>query len=199
MPKNKFYISTAIDYPSARPHCGQMYEKVVADIIARWKRLEGYTVHFSTGLDEHGLKIQRLAEKEKKTPKEFVDFMSKYFLELCKSYNISYDDFIRTTEKRHEKVVDLFLRNLYRKKLIYKGSYEGLYCVDCETFYTEKDIVSGNCPTHKKSLELFKEEGYFFKMSYFQKKLIESIKKNPDFIFLEKKQQSSKPTGLNCT
>jgi len=187
MVKSNFFISTAIDYPSAKPHCGHLYEKILADVLARWKRLDGFKVHFSTGLDEHGLKIQRLAEKEKKTPKEFVDKMSKPFLELCKIYNISYDDFIRTTQKRHEKVVKNILTKLYKNKFIYKAYYEGQYCVECETFYTTKDLVEGKCPVHKKQTEFFKEEGYFFKMSYFQNKLISYIKKK-HFIVSDKKR-----------
>lgn len=188
MNKKAFLISTAIDYPNSPPHQGHLYEKVLADCIARWKRLQGFKVHFSTGLDEHGLKIQRAAEKQNKTPKQFVDEMSKYFLDLCKIYNISYNDFVRTTEKRHENVVKNILNKIYKNKFIYKGSYEGRYCVDCETFYTEKDLVDGKCQIHKKPVELFEEEGYFFKMSHFQKKLINHIKENPSLIPSDKKR-----------
>src|SRR3989338_5139055 len=134
--KNKnFQISTAIDYPSARFHLGHAYEKVCTDVQARWKRLKGFKVHFSTGTDCHGLKIQRAAEKAGKTPEEFVKDISAGFKDLCTVLNISYDDFLMTIEKRHEDVAVYILRQLYKKGEIYKGFYEGLYCVDCETYY----------------------------------------------------------------
>jgi len=175
--KNYFQISTAIDYPSGLPHAGHMYEKICADVIARWKRLLGYKVHFSTGTDCHGLKIQRAAKKAGKNPEQFVDDMSKIFRELSKVLNISYDDFIMTTEKRHEKTVLQILNHLQKKNYIYKGEYEGIYCVDCETFYTEKNLINGKCPYHpEKEIEKVKEETYFFKLGSFQKKLIEDIK-----------------------
>jgi methionyl-tRNA synthetase len=180
--KNAFFISTAIDYPSAPPHVGHMYEKICADVIARYQRLKGLKVHFSTGLDCHGLKIQRAAEKQGKKPEEFVKEMSKFFLQLCKEYSISYDDFIMTTEKRHKKVVNYILKKMYAKKEIYKGEYEGLYCVDCETFYTETESENKNCPVHKKPLEIVKEKGYFFKMSKYKSFLLNYIKKNKDYI-----------------
>lgn len=183
-----FYITTAIDYPSSAPHLGHAYEKICADCIARWKRLQGYDVFFLTGTDEHGLKIQRAAEKVGKTPKEFVDEMSKKFRELCKALNISNDRFIRTTEKGHEKVVQSILEKVNKKGDIYKGEYEGLYCVDCESFYLEKDATNLECPIHKKPLEKIKEESYFFKMSRYEKQIIEHIKKNKNFILPKHKQ-----------
>jgi len=143
--KKNFFISTAIDYPSGPPHMGHCYEKVCADAIARWHRLKGEKVHFSTGLDEHGLKIQRSAEKAKKSPEEFVKETGKLFLELCKKYRISYDDFIRTTEKRHETAVKDIFKKVNKNGDIYKGHYEGLYCVDCETYYTEKELKKNLC------------------------------------------------------
>src|SRR3990172_4149293 len=161
--KNHVLITTAIDYPSARFHLGHAYEKVCTDVQARWKRLKGFKVHFSTGTDCHGLKIQRAAEKAGKTPLEFVKEISEQFRELSKVLNISYDDFIMTIEQRHKKVAQNILNELYNGDEIYKGFYEGLYCVDCETYYTEKDLINGNCPIHKKPLEQVKEEGYFFK------------------------------------
>ena len=182
MKTKNFQISTAIDYPSGMPHVGHMYEKICADAIARWKRLQNYKVHFSTGLDEYGSKIVKSAKAKEMEPQEFVDYMSQFFLKLCKLYNITYDDFIRTTEKRHAKVVNSIFMKIYNKGDVYKGKYEGLYCVDCETFYLEKDLENGNCPVHKKPLELVKEESYFFKMSKYKEKLIKHIKKNPDFI-----------------
>ena len=176
-PKN-FQISTAIDYPSARFHLGHAYEKICTDIIARWKKLQGYNVHFSTGTDCHGLKIQRKAEESKKTPEQFVNEISEGFKDLCRVLNISYDDFIMTTEKRHEKVVLDILKKLEKNGDIYKGNYEGLYCVDCETYYTEKDAENNCCPIHKKELEKIKEESYFFKLSKYQDKLIKNISKD---------------------
>lgn len=183
----KFYITTAIDYPSGRFHLGHAYEKICTDVLARWKKLKGYQVHFSTGTDCHGLKIQRKAEEARKTPLQFVTELSFQFKELCKVLNISYDDFIMTTEKRHEKVVLGILKKLEENGDICKGDYKGLYCVDCETYYTEKDLVDGNCPVHKKKCELIKEKTYFFKLSKYQKRIIEAIKKN-DLIWPDKKK-----------
>jgi len=186
--KKYFQISTAIDYPSGRPHAGHMYEKICADVLARWKRLQGFKVHFSTGTDCHGLKLQRAADKTSKSPKQFVTEMSEVFKELCSVYNISYDDFIMTTENRHEKTVINILKELEKKGYIYRGDYEGLYCVDCETFYTEKDLVEGKCPFHQnKEIEKLKEETYFFKLSEFQDRLIKSIK-GKDLIWPKKKE-----------
>ena len=187
--KKKFFqISTAIDYPSGRPHAGHMYEKVCADVIARWKRLQGFKVHFSTGTDCHGLKLQRAAEKEGKSPEQFVKEISEIFKELCKVFNISYDDFIMTIEDRHERTVIDILKKLEKAGYIYKGEYEGLYCVDCETFYTEKDLIERRCPFHpNKEIETLKEETYFFKLSKFQDKLINAIK-GKNIIWPKKKE-----------
>ena len=187
--KGYFQISTAVDYPSEKFHLGHGYEKICTDVLARWKRLQGFKVHFSTGTDCHGLKIQRAAEKNDKTPLEFVKEISSGFKELCKVLNISYDDFIMTIEDRHKKVARYILNELYRKDEIYKGVYEGLYCVDCETYYTEKDLVKGHCPIHKKSVEKIKEESYFFKLNKHHKFLIDYINKNPDCIWPEKKRK----------
>jgi methionyl-tRNA synthetase len=172
--RKKFYITTAIDYPSGKAHAGHAYEKICADVLARWFRLYlgKENVFFQTGMDEHGLKIQRLAEKEKLKPQEYVDKMSKHFLELCEKYNISYDNFIRTTSKDHIKFCQEVLQEVYKKGDIYKGTYEGLYCVDCETYYTESELGDGiNCPHHHKPCEHMKEESYFFRMSKYQKKV----------------------------
>ncbi len=177
-----FFISTAIDYPSTIPHLGHAYEKVCADVIARFKRLQGFEVHFSTGTDEHGLKIQRSAEKVGKQPKEFVDFMSGKFRKLCDELKISYDDFIRTSEERHLKVVQLIFKKLHQAGDIYKGFYEGPYCTECETFYSEEELVDGKCPVHKKRVERVEEESYFFRMSKYRNKILDSIERNPDFI-----------------
>jgi len=186
--KKSFFISTAIDYPSTIPHLGHAYEKICADVIARFKRLQGFEVHFSTGTDEHGLKIQRSAEKAGKLPKEFVDFMSGKFRKLCDELKISYDDFIRTSEERHLKVVQLIFKKLHQAGDIYKGFYEGPYCTECETFYSEEELVDGKCPVHKKRAERVKEESYFFRMSKYRNKILDSIERNPDFIQPESKR-----------
>ena len=179
----KFYISTAIDYPSTDPHLGHAYEKICADVIARFKRLQGFEVHFSTGTDEHGLKIQRYAEKAGKRPKEFVDFMSdKKFRKLWDELNISYDDFIRTTDTRHERVVASIFNKLYKTDNIYKGVYQGLYCTECETFYSEEELSEGKCPIHNKKVEHITQECYFFRMSRYKDKIVAHIENNPDFI-----------------
>jgi methionyl-tRNA synthetase len=180
--KKPYFISTAIDYPSTTPHLGHAYEKICADVIVRFKRLQGFEVHFSTGTDEHGLKIQRCAEKAGKRPKEFVDFMSGKFRKLCDELKISYDDFIRTTEERHQKVVQLIFKKLYQAGDIYKGFYEGPYCTECETFYSEEELVDGKCPVHKKIAERVEEECYFFRMSKYGNKILNFIERNPDFI-----------------
>lgn len=188
MAKNKYFqISTAIDYPSGKFHLGHAYEKICTDVLARWKRLQGFKVHFSTGTDCHGLKIQRAAKKVGKTPEQFVNEISEDFKELSKKLNISYEDFIMTIEERHKKVIVQVLKDLEKKGYIYKGKYEGLYCVDCETYYTEKDLVGGNCPIHKKKIEKIKEESYFFKLSKFQDELIYLLKKK-DFLWPKKKR-----------
>lgn len=182
-----FQISTAIDYPSARFHLGHAYEKISADVLARWKRSHGYKVHFSTGTDCHGQKIERKAKDAGKSPEQFVNEISLQFKELCKVLNISYDDFIMTTEKRHEKTVIDVLNKFYKNGDIYKGEYEGLYCVDCETFYTEKDLINGCCPIHKKPVEKLKELSYFFRLNKYQKDLVNRIKKEK-LIWPEKKK-----------
>ena len=189
MTKKTFFVTTAIDYPSGKPHLGHAYEKTIADAIARWKRLAGFDVYFSTGTDEHGQKIQRKAEAAGKSPQEYVDYMVKFFKELCTKLDISYDDFIRTTEERHIKVCKEIFDKINKKGEIYKGSYEGLYCVDCETFYTERDLVDSKCPIHKKEAERVKEETYFFKMSKYQDAIIKHINQHPDFIRPEAKRK----------
>jgi len=187
MARKYIQISTAIDYPSSRFHLGHAYEKICTDVFARWKSLQGYKVHFSTGTDCHGLKIQRKADEARKNPQDFVDEISRQFKELSKVLNISYNDFIKTTEQRHKKTVINILNELYKKGEIYKGHYEGLYCVDCETYYTEKDSEKGCCPIHKNKLEKIKEESYFFKLSKYQDKLLKAISKG-NLVWPEKKK-----------
>jgi methionyl-tRNA synthetase len=184
----KFYVTTAIDYPNAKPHLGQAYEKIVADVMARWHRINGEDVFFLTGLDEHGQKIERVAKEAGKTPQEFVDEMSVFFKDLCKKLRISNDDFIRTTEQRHIKVVTEIFKKVFERGDIYKDFYEGLYCVSCEAFYTEKDAVNGKCPIHKTKLDVLKEETYFFKLSKYRKKIIEHITNNKEFILPESRR-----------
>src|SRR3989344_2104131 len=157
MAKKKFYITTAIDYVNARPHVGHAFEKVLADALARFKRLQGYDVFFLTGVDENAQKNVQAAEKAGLPVEEFVDRNTSLFFELCKKLNLSHDDFIRTTAKQHAAVVQKLVKKIMDKGDIYKGTYEGLYCVGCETYYAEKDLVNGKCPEHESALELRKE------------------------------------------
>ena len=189
MAKKKFYITTAIDYTNAKPHIGHAYEKTIADALARWHRLLGEDVFFLTGTDEHGQKNYKTAQAAGKDTKAFVDEMSTYFKELCKKLNISNDRFIRTTEKEHHKVCQEIYKKLKAKGDIYKDVYEGLYCVGCERYYTEKDLVDGLCPVHKKKPEIVKEETYFFKMSKYQDRLVKHIQQHPDFIQPESRRK----------
>jgi methionyl-tRNA synthetase len=184
----KFYITTAIDYTNAKPHLGHVYEKIIADVLARWHRLKEEDVFFLTGTDEHGQKVEKTAIKASKSPQEFVDDLVKFFIECYKKLEISNDDFIRTTEERHVKVAQQIFKKVFDKGDIYKGQYEGLYCVSCEAFYTEKDSVDGNCPVHKTKLDVIKEESYFFKLSRYQQKIIDHIRNNKDFIFPEQRR-----------
>jgi len=154
----------------------------LTDVIARWQRLIGNDVFFLTGTDEHGQKVERAAEDAGKDPKGFVDELVVFFKDLCKKLNISNNDFIRTTEDRHIEVVKKIFEKIYKKGDIYKGFYEGLYCVSCEAFYLEKDAVDGKCPVHGTELEPLKEESYFFKMSKYREKIIGHIKNNEDFV-----------------
>ena len=188
MAKKKFYITTAIFYPNAPPHVGHLYEQVIADAIARWHRLKGEDVFFLTGTDEHGQKIYKTAVEKGKDPQSFVDSMLPFFKNLCTKLNISHTRFIRTTEEQHKKTCqDIFLK-LQKNGDIYKGAYEGLYCSGCEAYYTEKDLIDGLCPVHKKKPETVKEETYFFKMSKYQEKLVTHINQHPDFIQPESKR-----------
>lgn len=182
MKKKIFYVTTAIDYVNAEPHIGHAYQKIVADVLARWHRFLGKEVFFLTGTDEHGKKLARSAEKAGKSPEEFVNEMSDKFRKAWKTLNISPDRFIRTTDKDHKKVVEEIITKCYESGDIYKGEYEGLYCVDCEAYYTERDAPDFCCPIHKRPLEKLKEESYFFRLSKYQKFLLDLYKKNPEFI-----------------
>ncbi len=186
--KGKFYITTAIDYPNTAPHLGQAYEKICADSIARWHRLQGEEVFFLTGTDEHGLKIQRAAEAAKQSPKEFVDAQALHFRALCEKLNISNDRFIRTTDPEHIKVSQEIFRKVFDSGDIYKGFYEGLYCASCENYITEKELINGKCPYHGKAPELLREESYFFRLSKYQSQIIKHIRENSEFIQPEGKR-----------
>jgi methionyl-tRNA synthetase len=170
--KKKFYITTAIDYVNAAPHCGHAFEKTLADVIARWQRLQGNEVFFMTGVDENAQKNVHAAEQAGIPVNEFIDKNTALFQELCNKLNISHNKFIRTTADEHKKVVHEVLRKVIKNKDIYKGNYEGYYCSGCEAFITEKDLVDGKCPEHNRAPEFMKEEAYFFKLSKYQKQLI---------------------------
>ncbi|CDI48294.1 methionine--tRNA ligase [Clostridium tetani] len=182
MNKKTFYITTPIYYPSAKLHIGNTYTTVAADALARFKRLTGHDVLFLTGTDEHGQKIQRVAEEKGLKPKEYLDNMVDSIKELWKSMNISYDKFIRTTDDYHIEAVQKIFKKLYEQGDIYKGEYEGWYCTPCESFWTESQLDDHNCPDCGRSVEKTKEEAYFFKMSKYADRLIKYIEENPHFI-----------------
>lgn len=182
MDKKTFYITTPIYYPSDKLHIGNTYTTVAADALARFKRLTGYDVMFLTGTDEHGQKIQRIAEKNNVTPKEYVDKIVASIKELWKTMDISYDKFIRTTDDYHERAVQNIFKKLYDKGDIYKGYYEGWYCTPCESFFTETQLVDGKCPDCGRDVEWTKEEAYFFKLSKYQDRLLKYIEEHPEFI-----------------
>ncbi|MCX7904119.1 MAG: methionine--tRNA ligase [Caloramator sp.] len=186
--KGKYYITTPIYYPSDRLHIGNTYTTVLADALARFKRITGYDVFFLTGTDEHGQKIQRIAEKKGVTPKEYVDNIVASIKELWKTMNISYDKFIRTTDDYHVKAVQDIFKRLYEKGDIYKGYYEGWYCTPCESFFTETQLVDGKCPDCGREVEWTKEEAYFFRLSKYQDRLLKYIEEHPDFILPEKRK-----------
>lgn len=175
----KFYITTAIDYANSRPHIGHAYEKVISDIIARYKRLRGFEVYFSTGTDEHSANVCIKANELNKDPKAYCDEIAAVFRELCAAYNISIDDFIQTTEPRHAKSVTELFTRMDRNGDIYKGHYEGWYCKSCESFYTKQELTEdGLCKTHKTPADIIKEENYFLKMTRYTDKLREIIEKD---------------------
>lgn len=180
--KDKFYISTAIMYTSGKPHIGNTYEVVLADAIARYKRLKGYDVYFQTGTDEHGEKIEIKAKEKGVNPKEFVDDLSTEIKKVWDIMNTSYDKFVRTTDEKHKRVVQHIFRKMYDKGDIYKGEYKGLYCTPCESFWTESQLVDGKCPDCGREVKEAKEEAYFFKLSNYQEKLEKYIEEHPDFI-----------------
>jgi len=180
---NMFYITTPLYYVNSHPHLGHSYSTIAADIINRYKKLFGFQIYFLTGTDEHGQKIVEAANKENKSPKEFADGISNEFKEMWTKLDIEYSQFIRTTDYFHKRIVQNILRKVYDKGEIYFAEYEGLYCVGCERFMDERELVDGNCPEHKVKPALIKEGNYFFKMSKYQDWLIDYINKHNDFIF----------------
>lgn len=181
--QKKFYITTPIYYPSANFHIGHCYTTIIADAIARYKRLKGYDVFFQTGTDEHGQKIEKKAEEAGVTPKEYVDKIIENAKDLWKSLDISYDYFIRTTDSDHERRVQKIFKKLYDNGDIYKGEYKGLYCTPCESFWTESQLdENGNCPDCHREVHEVKEEAYFFRLSKYQERLEKFYEENPNFI-----------------
>jgi len=178
----KFYVTTPLYYVNDLPHIGHSYTNIAADTLARYKRLRGYDVLFLTGTDEHGQKIERAAKEQGLSPQELADKVVVRFKELWKKLNISYDDFIRTTEARHKKTAQLLFKMIYEKGDIYRGKYEGWYCIPCETYIPESQLIKGNCPSCNRKPEWLAEEGYFFKLSKYQDQLLKYIDSNSDFI-----------------
>ena len=189
----KYYISTAIAYTSSKPHIGNTYEIVLADAIARYKRQKGFDVYFQTGTDEHGEKIQQKAIEKGITPQEYVDDIAGQVRSIWDVMNTSYDNFVRTTDKNHEKVVQKIFEKLYKQGDIYKGTYEGWYCTPDESFWTESQLVDGKCPDCGREVKKAKEEAYFFKLSKYQDRLIKYIEDHPEFI----KPESRKNEMIN--
>lgn len=191
--KKKFYITTAIAYTSRKPHIGNAYDIVLADMIARYKRMQGYDVYLMTGSDEHGQKIEEYAAAAGISPKEYVDNVSSQIKDVWNSLNTSYDKFIRTTDEDHEKQVQKIFNKLYEQGDIYKGHYEGKYCVPCESFFTASQLVDGKCPDCGREVIDSKEEAYFLRLSKYQDRLIKYYEENPDFI----KPESRKNEMIN--
>ena len=180
--KEKFYLTTPIYYPSANFHIGHCYTTIIADAIARYKRLNGYDVFFLTGTDEHGQKIEKKAIKAGVSPKEYVDKIVENAKDLWKSLDISYDKFIRTTDSEHVACVQKIFEKLYQQGDIYKGEYKGLYCTPCESFWTETQLKDGKCPDCGRDVHEVKEEAYFFRLSKYQDRLVNYIETHPEFI-----------------
>jgi len=180
--KDKYYITTAIAYASAKPHIGNTYEIVLTDAIARYKRLTGYDVIFQTGTDEHGEKIEQKAISAGKSPQLYVDDVATEIKRIWDIMNTSYDKFVRTTDDHHKKIVSKIFTKLYQKGDIYKGKYEGLYCTPCESFFTESQLIDGKCPDCGREVHIASEEAYFFKLSKYADRLMKHINDNPTFI-----------------
>jgi methionyl-tRNA synthetase len=186
-----FYLTTPIYYVNDAPHIGHAYTTITGDALARWHRLLGDDTYYLTGTDEHGLKVQRAAEANGVEPREWADRTSERFREAWQLLNISNDDFIRTTEPRHYTAVQAFMQKVYDNGFIELKTYEGLYCVACEAYYTEDDLVDGNCPIHGRPVELFKEDNYFFALSKFQQPLLDWYEQHPDFVQPESKRNEA--------
>ena len=182
MTKEKFYISTAIAYASAKPHIGNTYEIVLSDAIARYKRLKGFDVYFQTGTDEHGQKIEEKAKAAGVEPQKYVDETASVVRQIWDVMNTSYDKFVRTTDQKHKEVVAKIFEKLYKQGDIYKGKYEGLYCTPCESFFTESQLIDGKCPDCGRDVVKASEDAYFLKLDNYAKKLEEYIESHPNFI-----------------
>ncbi len=189
MNNKPYYITTAIAYTSRKPHIGNSYEIVLSDALARFKRMQGYDVFFQTGTDEHGQKIEEYAANAGVSPKDYVDGVAGEIKAICDCLNTTYDKFIRTTDKDHEEAVQKIFKKLYDKGDIYKSEYEGWYCVPCESFFTDSQLVDGKCPDCGREVKKEKEETYFFKLSKYQKQLEEYIEANPNFIYPESRKK----------
>jgi len=177
-----YYITTPIYYPSDKPHIGNAYTSVACDVTARYKRCRGYDVKFLTGNDEHGQKMEKAAAENNLQPQQHVDNMAEIFINMAKAVDLSNDIFWRTTDPKHKAAVQKIFKKLYEQGDIYKGSYEGLYCTPCETYFTELQLEKGNCPDCGRPVETLKEEAYFLKMSKYQDRLMKHIEDNPEFI-----------------
>ncbi len=181
MPK-KFFITTAIDYPNSRPHIGTAFEKIGADVQARYRRMEGFDVHFLMGNDENTVKVSRKAAELGRDAKEYCDDMANQFKEVWRALDISFDDFIQTSEPRHHAGCQKFIQKVFDNGHIYKGAYEGWYCDGCESFKTEKDLEGGLCPIHRTPAVRRNEPCHYFALSKFQDQLLKFYEQHPDFI-----------------
>ena len=188
MENKKFYVTTPIYYPSGKFHLGTAYTTVLADTVKKYKKQRGYDTRMLTGLDEHGQKVEQVAIQRGMTPQEHVDDMAQRAKTLWKLMDIQYDDFIRTTEERHVKVVQKIFDRFMEQGDIYKGEYEGWYCMPCETYFTETQLVDGKCPDCGREVKKMKEEAYFFNMKKYQKRIEEFYEQNPDFITPESRK-----------
>ena len=184
----RFYLTTAIDYVNSRPHLGTAYEKITADVIARYQRLAGADVHFVMGNDEHSQNVYRRAREMGLEPLEYCDRMETEFRTVWRRLNLSFDDFIRTTEPRHRKAVETLVSKAHAVGDIYEGEYEGWYCVSCEAFKQEKDLVEGLCPVHLRKPEWIKERNHFFRLSAYRDRLLRHYAEHPDFVAPESRR-----------
>jgi methionyl-tRNA synthetase len=183
-----FYITCAIDYVNSDPHLGTAYEKIAADAIARYQRLAGRDVYFLMGTDEHSTNVERAATKQGLPPKEYTDKMAERFEKVWAGLELSYDGFIRTSEDRHREAVQELFRRIHDKGDIFKGTYEGFYCVSCEAFKQDKDLVDGLCPIHRSKPDWIEEENYFFRLSKYQEPLLAHFREHPEFLVPESRR-----------